>query len=145
MVAGSDDNKNIGDDEKETRMTRLGDNIRLTVSHEHRGALRQLFSEGLGCEIFQPPGAADLEIYRLAGGGGVGVYYVEPEGALAPADLRRAAWLEFRVEDPEATAAALAKLGLQPFDYEDRSHRYYAAPGGQVFRLAATKVGESAA
>ncbi len=126
-------------------MSRLGDNIRLTVSREHRGALREIFTRALGCEAIEPPGVAGLEVYRFRGGGGVGVYYVEPEGALPPADLRHAAWLEFCVEDPEATRATLAEMGLEPFEYQDRAHHYYAAPGGQVFRLAPTSTGEGAA
>ncbi len=117
-------------------MIRLGDNIRLTVSREHREALRELFTRGLGCSVIQPPGAADLEVYRLGEGGGIGVYYVDPGAALAPADLRLAAWLELKVEDPEATRAALEELGHRPFTYQDRAHHYFAAPGGQVFRLA---------
>ena len=35
-----------------------------------------------------------------------------------------------------ATKARLGELGIAPFEYNDRTHTYFQAPGGQVFRLA---------
>jgi hypothetical protein len=45
-------------------------------------------------------------------------------------------WLEFDVEDEKATAAKLEVLGIRSFEYFDKAHKYFQAPGGQAFRLA---------
>jgi hypothetical protein len=55
---------------------------------------------------------------------------------LSPAQHLHAVWLEFEVDDVDRVRNELARLGIEPFDYEDQAHPYFQAPGGQVFRLA---------
>ncbi len=117
-------------------MNKIGNNVRITVARGHRPALARMFTEALGCSVIQPPGATDMEVF-LFEGGGIGAYYVDDDRALTPAQARDGAWLEFLVADPEEARVALAAQGIEPFEYHDREHLYFAAPGGQVFRLAA--------
>jgi hypothetical protein len=53
-----------------------------------------------------------------------------------PEQHLRAIWLEFEVNDVDRATAGLADLGIEPLEYEDETHPYLQAPGGQVFRLA---------
>jgi hypothetical protein len=68
-------------------------------------------------------------------GSGTGVFYVDPSQALTPEQHLKAVWLEFEVEDEQATAVKLEALGMSPFDYFDLEHKYFQTPDGQVFRL----------
>jgi hypothetical protein len=79
----------------------------------------------------------DLDIFTFENGASIATFYVPAEQTLSPSEHLRAIWIEFEVEDVPRVTRALAHLGIEPFDYEDRSHPYFHAPGGQVFRLAA--------
>lgn len=122
-------------------MSKIGNNVRLTIGREHRDAIGALFKDVLGCTPLTPPGTTDVEVFLFDGGGGIGAYYVDAEQALSATAARDGAWLEFLVDDPEATRVKLAGLGIEPFEYHDREHMYFAAPGGQVFRLGQTAKG----
>jgi hypothetical protein len=76
------------------------------------------------------------EVFTFEGGASVAFFYVPADQALTPPQHLQAIWLEFEVEDVARTTDALARLGIEPFEYEDRTHPYFQAPGGQVFRLA---------
>lgn len=118
-----------------TARARIGPNHRLSVSRTLRDATRALYEGALGAARESPrPG---VDVFTFDGGTGIGVFYVDPDEALTPAQHRSAIWLEFEVDDEPAVVAALAALGLHPFEYFDTTHRYFQAPGGQVFRLAA--------
>ena len=79
----------------------------------------------------------EVEIFTFVNGSGIGVFfYVDPDQVLTPEQHLKAIWLEFEVEDENATAAKLEALGMRSFEYFDRAHKYLQAPGGQVFRLA---------
>ncbi|MBI4957317.1 MAG: hypothetical protein HY908_35230 [Myxococcales bacterium] len=112
-------------------MAKLGSNMRWQARPSDRDAMRRLF-ELLGAKRATP--APDLDVYTLDGGAKIGTYY-DP-AALGRAALERAAWVEFVVEDAGAAAQALAAAGVEDFAYEDRAHRYFRAPNGQIFRLA---------
>ena len=56
--------------------------------------------------------------------------------AHTPLQRLRAIRLGFEVADVARTTDALARLEIKAFEYEDRTHPYFQAPGGQVFRLA---------
>jgi hypothetical protein len=115
-------------------MTEFGKNLKITVNEAHRELTRRVFRDALGCNVKTPQ--ANLEIYAFADGCGLGAFYVAAEQALPDAEHKKAPWLEFRVDDPEAAGARLAELGVQPFSYTDTTHSYYCPPGGPVFRLA---------
>jgi hypothetical protein len=88
----------------------------------------------LGATVQSP--RPDLEVFTFANGSGIGVFYVDAGEALTPEQHMKAIWLELEVDDEPAAAAGLAKLDMHPFEYFDKEHKYYQAPGGQVFRLA---------
>lgn len=116
-------------------MTTLGNNVRTVASVGERGAIRQLYGELFGARLNVP--AADLDVFVLADGGALGVYYVEPARALAPSShVEAGTWIELCVPNVEVAVARLHELGLQPLPYHDRAHPYFQGPGGQVFRTA---------
>lgn len=115
-------------------MSQIGLNHRLSVANRYKQQTRALYEGVLGATVTSPrPG---IEIFTFTNGSGIGVFYVEPGQALTPEQHLKAIWLEFEVEDEQATAAKLEALGMRPFDYFDKAHKYFQAPGGQVFRLA---------
>ena len=115
-------------------MARFGRNMKLTAAEKDRAGLRALLADVLGGSLSQP--MPTMDIYKLPDGFSIGVSVVKDEEALTSAALRSAPWLEFEVEDVDKVREALAKLGIVPFEYVDRSHLYFQAPGGPVFRLA---------
>jgi hypothetical protein len=118
----------------EDAMSQIGLNHRLTVGNTLKKQTRALYEGVLGASVMSP--RPDTEIFTFANGSGIGVFYVDPSQALTPEQHLKAIWLEFEVEDEKATAAKLEALGMRAFEYFDKTHKYFQAPGGQVFRLA---------
>lgn len=116
-------------------MAKLGKNVRITISRDLRSELRAVLEGVLQCEVSSP--MSDIDIYRFADGSLLGAYLVNASEALPPAELKKAPWLELCVEDVASAKKGLAGLGMKPFEYHDKQHDYYQAPGGVVFRLAA--------
>jgi len=115
-------------------MSQIGLNHHLSVANSYKQQTRALYEGALGATVTPPrPG---VEIFTFTNGSGIGVFYVAPSQALTPEQHLKAIWLEFEVEDEQAAAAKLGPLGMRPFDYLDKAHNYFQAPGGQVFRLA---------
>jgi hypothetical protein len=115
-------------------MAKIGLNHRLSVAKNLKAETRAVYEGVLGATVKSP--RPDVEIFTFSNGSGIGVFYVEPGVALTPAQHMNAIWLEFEVDDDAAAATALGTLGLRPFEYFDKEHSYFQAPGGQVFRLA---------
>lgn len=116
-------------------MASFGKNMKWTVDQAQRERIRAFFVEGLGV-AHASGGPPNLDLYRLADGFQIGVFSVPAAEALRPEDLRKAAWLEIAVDDVESTIGRLAALGVEEVEYVDKEHRYFAIPGGPVFRLA---------
>ncbi len=114
-------------------MTTLGHNLKWTVGRSQRQAMRAMFKV-FGVEATEL--SEHFEIFTLADGANIGIHFVEDQNALDEQQLTRAAWVELVVADEAAVTAALAEQGITPFDYSDKQHRYFRAPGGQIFRLA---------
>ncbi len=112
--------------------TKSGRNQKWIVRPEHRGQVRALFLKGFEAGLKTP--SPELDLFELADGTNVGVFF-EAE-ALDEVQARKGAWLEFLVEDPAASAEHLAALAIARVDFSDKSHAYFQAPGGPVFRLA---------
>jgi hypothetical protein len=91
-------------------------------------------NEAVGGAVLSPD--TDVEIFTFDNGASIATFYVSAEQVLSPAQHLHAVWLEFEVDDVDRVRNELAELGVEPFDYEDRAHPYFQAPGGQVFRLA---------
>jgi hypothetical protein len=115
-------------------MAQIGLNHRLSVLNTLKEQTRALYEGVLGATVKSP--RPDVEIFTFANGSGIGVFYIDPAEALTPMEHMKAIWLEFEVDDESAVAAGLEKLGMRPFEYFDEEHKYFQAPGGQVFRLA---------
>ena len=118
-------------------MATFGTHLRLTASRELRDTLRDFYRSGLQAAHSSP--MPNLDVFRLPDGFQIGVCFVPDEEALSPEAAEKGAWLEFVVDDAEATADRLVALGARNVQYDDTSHRYLRAPGGQIFRLAVVK------
>ncbi|HEU5059104.1 MAG TPA: VOC family protein [Kofleriaceae bacterium] len=118
-------------------MATFGTHLRLTASRDERDTVREFYRAGLRAAQSTP--MPDLDVFRLPDGFQIGIYFLPREQALGPAEAEKAAWLEFVVDDAEAAADELVALGASTVDYEDKSHRYLRAPGGQIFRLAVAR------
>jgi len=116
-------------------MTTIGRNMKWTVDQALREKVRAFFVDALGATV--APGPPHIDLYRIDGCQ-FGIFPVEAKDALRPDELRKAPWLEFLVDDVEATIVKLGALGVEEVEYTDREHRYFQAPGGPVFRLAKT-------
>jgi len=117
-------------------MTTLGRNVKLTIPRARRATFRAAMT-ALGCDVLGPQGAMDL--YRFEDGSMLGAEIVDDGDALPEVALEKAPWLEIVVADVSATSARLDGLGLAHVDYRDKTHAYFRAPGGVVFRLAAAR------
>ena len=128
-------------------MASVGRHHHLDVDEQFRAPTRAVYEGVLGGkptslrENEAAGGAAlspgtNVEVFTFEGGASVAFFYVPTGQALTPAQHLRAIWLEFEVEDVTRTTEALARQGIEPLEYEDRTHPYFQAPGGQVFRLA---------
>ncbi|MBZ0116595.1 MAG: hypothetical protein K8H88_06365 [Sandaracinaceae bacterium] len=112
--------------------TAMGTNVKVIVSEAVRPKLGAMF-EALGVLERKSPGP-QIDVYTLHDGGNLGFFF-QPE-ALDEHQLAGSVWLEVRVDDPDGAARALDALAIPRVDYMDKSHVYFRAPGGLVFRLA---------
>jgi hypothetical protein len=128
-------------------MANIGNHHHLDVDERLRAQTRAVYERALGGRLTtlqhnEAVGGAvlspdtDVEIFTFDNGASIATFYVPAEQVLSPAQHLHAVWLEFEVDDVDRVRNDLAELGIEPFDYEDRAHPYFQAPGGQVFRLA---------
>ena len=116
-------------------MSRLGPNVKLTLSATERDNVAELFAGALGAKAITP--IPDMDVYIFPDGSRVGAHFIDPKEALTPAQQRLGAWLEFLVEDLPAAIAACEAAGCKAFPYGDGNLTYLAGPGGFCFRLDA--------
>lgn len=114
-------------------MIALGPNVKITAPESVRSQIRAMF-EALGSRRGGPNDRMD--IFATSNNGNIGFEYVPDAQALTPAQMRIAPWLELAVADVDAVRAQLAALAVEQLDYADKSHYYFAGPGGVVFRLS---------
>lgn len=115
-------------------MSTIGRNAKLVTTPNERARVRAFYEGLLGAK--HVPARPDMDQYKFQDGFSLGVQYVDAAEALSVQDALKGAWLELVVDDVAATKARLGELGITPFEYVDRSHTYFQAPGGQVYRLA---------
>lgn len=113
----------------------LGPNVRITVSNEQRNEVARFFGDILRVRETKHP-MPDLAVHVLDDGANVGVFFVDPAGALDEASAFKAPWIELKVASVPDACARLEAGGYAKVDYADRAHSYYRMPGGFVFRLA---------
>jgi hypothetical protein len=112
----------------------LGKNLKITVDEAQRGRIRTVMQTALDATLKTP--ATSMDVFVLADGANVGFTYVPADQALTAAQHRLATWFEFVVPDVAEISRRLDALDVERLDYTDKTHPYYIAPGGPVFRLA---------
>lgn len=115
-------------------MSTVGKNLKITVANENRALTRSLFTEVLGCTMKSP--TERLDIFAFQDGYSLGAFYGDASEMLKGDEHKKGPWLEFAVDDLDKAQSQLRALGIEPFDYQDKSHNYYCPTCGPVFRLA---------
>jgi len=117
---------------------RWGTHSKMIAPLSTRQRLQRFYRDVLGCEVrmgpHHPGGPEHTDLIRFANGFSIVVHY--SDAALAEADLKKSIWLELVSDDARQLEAKIKGFGIDPFDYFDREHFYFQAPGGQVFRIA---------
>lgn len=126
------------------QLTGLGARVHLFVRPAARQRFTALFRDVLGCQVaelefgldhpvllvwFPDASRFSVEFSDLAP--------LEPDH-VDDATALRGAWIEFRTTDVEAFQRRLEEAGVPQFGHPGSPHRYFSAPGGQVFRLIHT-------
>jgi len=121
----------------------LGARLHLFVAPKHREAFTSLFRDILDCEVAERDFgfAFPILLVRFPDASAFSVEFTDlaPEG---PSDARisdatafRGPWIEFRTPDLAGLQQRLREAGIAEFTHAGSPHTYFAAPGGQVFRL----------
>ncbi len=119
-------------------MAQLGTNVKVSISKTNREAVRALFEKIFGCAVMEP--AADVLLFEFRNSSRVGVYFLEPDAVLTPAQNWLGAWIEIAVDDLEATRKGLAEFGIETYEYMGETQTYYKLPGGQCFRICSAQM-----
>ncbi|HVN69684.1 MAG TPA: hypothetical protein VMU38_08565 [Candidatus Binatia bacterium] len=119
----------------------LGARVHLFVRPAFHDAFSQLFRETLRCEVVERDFgmAYPILLVRFPDGSAFSVEFSdlapEPAAQVDDAGALRGAWIEFRTRDVDAVLARLDVAGIASFSHPGSPHRYFSAPGGQVFRV----------
>jgi len=108
-------------------MTKIGPGHYLSVARTLQKQTRAVYADVLGASAKTL--REDFDIFTFADHSQIGIFYVDPNLALTPAQHMSAMWLEFRVDNEAAIGARLRKLGLRPFDHFNVEPWYFQAPG----------------
>ena len=115
-----------------------GNHSKMIARPSNRLRLQSFYRDVLGCSVGKGPqhpgGPEDTDLIRFANGFSVVVHY--NDAALGEADLKKSIWLELLTDNAAHLEQKIKAFGIQPFDYFDKDHFYFQAPGGQVFRVA---------
>ncbi len=111
----------------------LGTHSKMTALPAERSAIRRFYHDVLECE--QITSSERVDVFALGPRFSLGIIY--DDAAPSAAEMLKALWLELDVSDVEALKQRILDFGAAEIDYSDKSHFYFQAPGGQVFRLAA--------
>lgn len=119
----------------------LGARVHLFVRPECREAFTALFRDTLQCDVRELDFGMSQPILlvRFSDGSAFSVEFtelaLEPAASVDDAHAFRGAWLEFRTRDVDAVHRRLDDAGIPSFSHPPSAHRYFSAPGGQVFRI----------
>ena len=127
----------------EARIVRLGARVHLFVQPSVRVAFSALFRDVLNCNVAELDfgQAHPIVLVRFGDGSAFSVEFSDLAPVVSPVDpiddrsAFRGAWIEFRTPDVDAVQAALRQAGVAEFRHPGSDHVYFAAPGGQVFRV----------
>lgn len=116
-------------------MTALSNRVHIYARPGFKDALVRCFSTVLGCGApltLDVPGLAQpILAWNFPSGGSLSVEFTR--AALDEEQARRGAWLEIKVEDPDAVKERIRAAGLASIAY--LGNEYFVLPGGQVFRV----------
>jgi hypothetical protein len=118
-----------------SEVTSLGNRLRMQVQESERSRVRVFFQAILGCTRNSGAGAL-VDAFRFEDGFKCDVFYVPRHEALAEEAFVRATWLELMTNDTATLVSRLRQFGVLEIAYADKSHYFFQAPGGQVFRVA---------
>ena len=114
--------------------TKFGRNMKITLGRSHRDAFTSMMTE-LGSKWVDAD-TVEMRIFTMPDGFSLGAQLLDDADALDMEATFIGPWLEFLVDDVERMTASLRGVGCTTFEYTDRTHPYFRAPGGLVFRLA---------
>ncbi len=117
-----------------THQITLGENSKLSVRSSEREQVRRFYRDLLGCP--QTKESDKIDIFQIGTTFFLGVVY--DDAAPSSADRLNSIWLELNVDDPNVVKKEILAFGITEIEYWDNEHFYFQAPGGQVYRLAAT-------
>lgn len=115
-------------------MVVLGEHSKVTARPADRDRIRTFYKDILGCK--QTSSSDRFDSFQLGPVFNIGVLY-DPSSPDS-SEISKGIWLELRTDDPERLKARILQFGLQGIEYFDKKHFYFAAPGGQVFRIVKT-------
>ncbi len=116
-------------------MVQIGNHLKINVAHSLRQRARDFYTGLLGCKPLPSP-SDNLDLYEFDGGFILGLFFVDPAHTLSEAQYLNGLWMELKVDDTAAWKSRLLDFGVTPVDFPDPTRFFFAAPGGQVFRLA---------
>ncbi len=120
----------------------LGTRVHLFVRPDDVDRVIALFRDVLECEVrsidfgmphpiwlvsFPDGSAFSVEVSEAAP--------TDPTADVSDATALRGAWIEFRTADLDRVLSRLDAAGVPSFAHPPSLHRYFMAPGGQVFRI----------
>lgn len=119
-------------------MIALNNSVHIYARPASKERLVWCFTTILGCEAVTSADAPHLPVpviaFRFPNGGALSVEFTED--ALDERQARWGAWLEVRADDAPALQRKVIEAGLPLLKHPGNDHFYFAAPGGQVLRIA---------
>jgi hypothetical protein len=120
----------------------IGARVHLFVRPEAIDRFIALFRDVLGCEV-RTIEAGLTHAVRLVAFPDGSSFSVEvstsaptdPIGDVNDSNAKRGAWIEFRTTNLNGVLTRLDDAGVPSFTHAPSPHRYFSAPGGQVFRI----------
>lgn len=111
----------------------LGARVHLLLRPELREGFTALFRDLLECNVRELDFGLPYPILLVSLADG-SAFSVEFSGNV-PENAFCGTWIEFRTGDVAAVQKRLDDAGIESFSHPGSPHRYFAAPGGQVFRI----------
>ncbi len=119
-------------------MTDLSNRVHIFAHPRIREKLIDFFILTLGCKAVVSPEALSGQVpiiaFVFANGASLSVEFTDE--ALDEKQALRGAYLELRTDDPSALQKKVVDAGLPEVRYFGTEYFYFAAPGGQVMRIA---------
>lgn len=119
--------------EKYPMAVQIGNHMRTTAHPSKREEIQAFYAGLLGCKMLNVP-HPNMDLFHFASDTFLGIYY--DSASLSEQEFMKATWLELKTDDAKALKETLLINGIKQFEYPDKEHFYFQAPGGQVYRLA---------